>query len=248
MVSTFMMFEAIIEQRDKQSQRCMVIIIPQSLSEDKDLMVDVETRVHDILSTNVLQLNILGGRVGLQTNSAFARNPHRYEVVECGASIGPAGKEWSGSFGGYLMDESTGDIYGLTCAHNLCRFDCNDNGISKEQLVELLPPGTRILQPSPYDKQHLVRSHDDAIKATQDRLAKVLARMDRDDPPPYRVLELQQSLQQLQDQKVEMTNSNDEFAISTGYAELFIDEGTLYDYVLLKITMRLWPCKNTWTM
>jgi hypothetical protein len=127
MVPKFMMFEANIEERDKQSQRCMVIIIPQSLSEDKDLIVDVETRVHDILSTNVLQLNILGGRVGLQTNSAFARNPHRYEVVECGASIGPAGKEWSGSFGGYLMDESTGDIYGLTCAHNLCRFDCNDN-------------------------------------------------------------------------------------------------------------------------
>jgi hypothetical protein len=46
----------------------------------------------------------------------------------------------------YLIDESSGEIFGVTCAHNLCRYDCNTEGITPDQLVELLPVEQPIFQ------------------------------------------------------------------------------------------------------
>jgi hypothetical protein len=73
MVPAFMMLEAIIVKRDKQSYRCMIIIIPESSREDKSFMEEVETGVQDILFTSILESHIVDGRVGLQTYSRHTR-------------------------------------------------------------------------------------------------------------------------------------------------------------------------------
>jgi hypothetical protein len=58
-----------------------MVIIPESSREDKSFMEEVETGVQDILFTSILESHIVEGRAGLQTDSGFARNPHRYDVA-----------------------------------------------------------------------------------------------------------------------------------------------------------------------
>ncbi|KAF8241614.1 hypothetical protein K440DRAFT_641778 [Wilcoxina mikolae CBS 423.85] len=112
---------------------------PGEYKDDEDVMGDIKRYIDDKLLLSGLKWKVVVvGRVGLQSSSS-PRNPYHHEVVECGLSIGLAGEGWSGSFGGYLLDESSGDIFGVTCAHNMCRYDWDTEGITADQLVELLP-------------------------------------------------------------------------------------------------------------
>ena len=80
-------------------------------------------------------------------------HPEFEPEVECGASVAPEGSSWARSFGGYLIDQETKIIYGLTCAYNFCRYDAASKDKTAEEMVEFLPGGTRVLQLALIDRK-----------------------------------------------------------------------------------------------
>ena len=233
-LSSFMTLEAIIESTPGQRDPYYVLLVPMEYK-DGTVMGDIEAYIEEKLAGCHLKLKVLYGRVGFQCSS-LPTNPYRYDIVECGSSIGPAGENWNGSFGGYLIDEASGELFGVTCAHNLCRYSWETEGITAEQLVELLPMELPILQPSAQDKLRHLQSIDNAISDLQMRCDRISARADPSDPPSYKITKLQSDIQRLQKDKTELALSNDEFAVRTEFCELAIVANTLFDYALLRIT------------
>ena len=133
---------------------------------------------------------------------------------------------------GYLIDESSGELFGVTCAHNLCRYNWNTEGLT----LELVPMERPIRQPSPLDKLHHLQSIDEVVSALKIKYDIVSARADPRDPPSYNITEIQSELKRFQEDKTDLALSNYEFAVMTEFCELAIVATTLFDYALLRIT------------
>lgn len=165
------------------------------------------------------------------------RNPDYYDIVENGASIGPEGTNWTGSFGSYMQDRETNRIFGITCAHNICKYhDYNEKNRDSGELVELLDTGSTILQPSPADLKRLLQHFDEFISSAKERPRYLQAKCDLGFSASHmpaitrRVSEIQNLKNQYQE-----LSQKDKVCENHRYGELKIENGELLDYILLEI-------------
>jgi len=125
---------------------------------------------------NTLQVKIVYGTVGLAAGDPKSPdNPYRYQSIVPGCSIGPAGANWSGSLGVFLKKvPDDGKRYALTCAHTFCANDCADKTFSFEELQNILPNGTEVVQPSDPDNNYLIQSIGNELQKNETKINRLL--------------------------------------------------------------------------
>jgi hypothetical protein len=124
----------------------------------------------------------------------------------------------------------------LSCCHNFGANEYYMADATLEQLVELILANTEILQPSPADRQYRLNQLKDAIDDVQVRLEILRQRTSNDEPPYYKILQLQGLLKGHREEQAVLESSSRRFARLTSIYELVVDGGVLWDYMLLTIT------------
>lgn len=232
--SSYLCLQALINRKESAPEATFLCIVPneaESVSYDANML----SKLEKFFSKSELRFQLCRGNIYLQ-NSLDPRNPDYYDVVENGASIAPEGQHWSGSFGGYLQDRNTQQIFGVTCAHNVCKYGVDEDRPAAE-LVELLDPGTIIMQPSPADRNLQLKSLDNTIRIIANRLMK-LHKMNELDPDASKtpaIAKVTGELRDYEEKRHILATKDTRFAKTTDIAELAIDNGELLDYVLLEV-------------
>lgn len=168
-----------------------------------------------------------------------AKNPHAYEQVDCGSSLGPepyCGESWSGTFGGYVRNTETGEVFGMTCGHNACCFSANRSDLTPGQMLEMLPVGSMIYQPSPPDHRSVICGLDYALKSKVERRDMIrAANQFRPSTEPLRVSRLNDEIDHILMEKKRVENIDTRFARTTSIYELDLVGGKLMDYLILDV-------------
>jgi len=246
-VPAFLQLGGKIVQNGVESLPTVIIVIPHNFI-GTTKREEVLQLTHNILRPWGLPVEVLHGSVG-HSDGKEPRNPDYHQHVSCGASIGPRsplipnGGEWAGSFGGYLRNKMNGEVYGLTCAHNLCRYPA-DLGRPEDELLELLPIGTAMEQPALSDHRLLMKGLDDAIIEFDERRKAMKERMEEVSEVDERKLaaNLKSKMQCVRERNFQDARDKS-FAVSTRFSELMVEGDTLYDYALLSIVAQ--ERKNT---
>ena len=76
-----------------------------------------------------------------------------------------------------MIDPETKVIYGLSCAHNFCRYNSASKDKTPEEMVELLPAGTRVLQPALIDRKFKIYQFEEHIKRLEAKLRGLRERL-----------------------------------------------------------------------
>lgn len=175
------------------------------------------------------------GRFGFSSpplEQKYPQNAHFEPFIESGASIGLAGQEWSGSFGGYLQNESTGEVVGLTCAHTFCLRENDADG----DLLELFPEGTIVVQPSVPDNRRrrevLAQCLEEKMKMKEILKPKGLT------PPSYQLSQVLAQTTLLDAEYHHLEDQNAAECGRRGLADLSLAGGILRDYSLIQMTAR----------
>lgn len=203
-----------IPMLNNASTRYVIVVLPARYEENTVLVNEITSMLKDLFAESVLVPMLLFDFVGFYCRETDPRNPYFQPTVECGASIGAEGKDLSGSFGGYLQDKLTGEIFGISCCHTFCANEPEMADATPEQLIKLIPEGTEILQPSPSDRQYRLSE-----------LKKII--------PGHCDGEI---IRSLREEQAALENGDHRFARLTSINELCVDKGILWDYMILSIT------------
>jgi hypothetical protein len=219
------------------AERQVIVMVPESTADIT--ITELNTQLLVIEINFGLGFALMKSKLGMYFDSDKPRAGDYEKEVNCGASIGVVlvdenAEKWVGSYGGYLEDSDTGEIFGVTCAHNVCAHSIE--GTDPKGLLELLPPGTSITQPAKLDRELTMSNLNESKKDHEGMLRRLQEKRDMGGSiPETRFTKLGRDITLLEKKIQKLTSVDDAFGVTTEMSELGVIRGELYDYVLLTL-------------
>ncbi|RPB18197.1 hypothetical protein L211DRAFT_854349 [Terfezia boudieri ATCC MYA-4762] len=241
--------QTIIEYLDRSTQVFVVTLVIASSTRLPSVQVGIgihENQTNDFFTPlqqlcDGASLGLMTGRIkiNLSGTPSDPGNARYEEYVNPGASIGVQGRKGTASFGCYLKDRNSDKIYGITCAHPFTIYGEDEKVVTAQQLLEILPVGTIVTQPSDDDVKYIINEKEEFVNQQIVKIGK----MESSEYPERerRRLEKEKKAQQEQeDLLLELKDASKVFGTTSQFYELasvpsHSNKGYLWDYLLIEV-------------